>query len=82
MSGSTVTFTSGTGTCVVDANQAGDTNYNAAPQTSQTITLGKASQAITFTSSAPTPVAVLEWPIVVNSSAPVPLAVFRLALVL
>jgi hypothetical protein len=53
--GSTITFTSGTGSCVVDANQAGNANYLAAPQVSQTTTLGLASQAIAITSTAPTP---------------------------
>ncbi len=35
----TVSFT-GAGTCIVDANQAGDANYSAAAQTQQTITVG------------------------------------------
>jgi hypothetical protein len=34
ISGSTVSFVS-TGTCVIDANQAGNANYNAAPQVQQ-----------------------------------------------
>ena len=34
ISGSTVSFLS-VGTCVIDANQPGDTNYNAAPQVQQ-----------------------------------------------
>jgi hypothetical protein len=46
--GSTVSFAHA-GSCVIDANQAGDTNYSAAPQTSQTITVGKGSQSINFT---------------------------------
>ena len=37
------------GSCVVDADQAGDSDYAAAPQAQQTLTVGKASQAITFT---------------------------------
>ncbi len=48
-----VSFT-GAGSCVIDANQAGNANYNAAPQAQQTFTVGKGAQAITFTSTAPT----------------------------
>ena len=44
--GATLTYT-GVGTCVVDANQAGDSNYSAAPQVQQTITVNPAPQAIT-----------------------------------
>ena len=43
-----LTYT-GVGNCVVDANQAGSANYNAAPQVQKTITIGKGSQTITFT---------------------------------
>ena len=52
ISGSTVSFI-GIGTCVIDANQAGDANYNAAPQVQQSFPVGKGSQTITFTSTAP-----------------------------
>ena len=52
ISGSTVSFT-GAGTCVIDANQAGDANYNAAPQKQQSFPVGKSDQTITFTSTAP-----------------------------
>lgn len=38
VSGSTVTFT-GPGTCIVDADQAGNASYSAAPQVQQTITV-------------------------------------------
>ena len=48
-----VTMTSGTGTCTVAANQAGDGNYNAAPEKSKDVTAVKADQAINFTSTAP-----------------------------
>jgi hypothetical protein len=47
VSGSTVTGVA-VGSCVVAANQAGNTTYNAAPQVTQTITVGKGSQTITF----------------------------------
>ena len=53
-SGTTVTFT-GVGTCVIDANQAGNADYNAAAQQQQSFTVAKASQTITFTSSPPSP---------------------------
>src|SRR5579875_2338007 len=51
-SGSTVTFVAA-GTCVIDANQAGNANYNAAPQVQQSFAVGKGSQTISFTSSPP-----------------------------
>ena len=41
-------MTSGTGTCTVKYDQAGDANYNAAPQVTETVTAQKASQTITF----------------------------------
>jgi large repetitive protein len=47
-----VSFT-GAGSCVVDADQAGNADYAAAPEVSQSITVGKAAQAITFTSTPP-----------------------------
>jgi hypothetical protein len=37
-----VSFTSA-GSCVIDANQAGDANYSAAPQVQQTITVQSAT---------------------------------------
>jgi hypothetical protein len=52
ISGSTVSFI-GVGTCVIDANQAGDANYNPAPQVQQSFAVGQGSQTITFTSTAP-----------------------------
>jgi hypothetical protein len=52
ISGSTVSFT-GAGTCVIDGNQAGNANYNAAPQAQQSFAVGKADQTINFTSTAP-----------------------------
>ena len=52
ISGSTVSFTA-VGTCVIDANQAGNANYTAAPQVQQTFGVGQGSQTITFTSTAP-----------------------------
>lgn len=47
LSGSTLTIT-GAGPVVVRASQAGNVNYNPAPNVEQTFTVGKANQAITF----------------------------------
>ena len=52
IAGSTVSFI-GVGTCVINANQAGDANYNAAPQVQQSFAVGKSNQTISFTSSPP-----------------------------
>jgi hypothetical protein len=51
--GSTVSFI-GAGTCVINANQAGNTQYEAAPQVQQSFIV-KGTQTITFTSAAPLP---------------------------
>ena len=53
LSGGTVSFT-GVGLCVIDANQAGNASYLAAPQAKQSINIAKAPQLVSFTSSAPT----------------------------
>ena len=47
-----VSFT-GAGSCIIDANQAGNGTYNAAPQVQQTVTVGKGPQRVSFTSTAP-----------------------------
>ena len=52
VAGSTVSFT-GLGTCVIDANQAGNANYSAAPQVSQSATILPGTQVIKFTSKVP-----------------------------
>ncbi len=52
-SGATYTMTKSTGTCSVIANQAGNSNYSAAPTLTQTVTATLASQTITFTTSPP-----------------------------
>src|SRR5581483_7976664 len=52
ISGSAVSFI-GAGTCVIDANQAGNANYNPAPQAQQSFAVAKGSQTISFTSTAP-----------------------------
>jgi hypothetical protein len=43
----------GAGSCVVDADQAGNANYAAAPRVSQQVKVGKGSQAIRFTTTPP-----------------------------
>lgn len=48
----TVTF-SAAGTCVINANQAGNADYEAAAQVQQTIEVGKLAQSLSFTSIAP-----------------------------
>jgi hypothetical protein len=50
--GATITFV-GAGTCTVNTNQPGNANYNPAPTKPQTFSVGKGSQTITFTSTAP-----------------------------
>ena len=41
------------GSCTVTADQAGNSDYNAASQASQTFTIAKADQTITVTTAAP-----------------------------
>ncbi|BET59095.1 fibronectin type III domain-containing protein [Geobacter sp. 60473] len=48
LSGTTLAIT-GSGSIAVTASQAGNTNYNAAPDVQRTIVVGKASQTIAFT---------------------------------
>ena len=51
--GATFTMTSGSGTCTVKYDQAGDANYNAAPQVTETVNAQKADQTINVTTHAP-----------------------------
>src|SRR5207247_7443519 len=51
ISGTVLTVT-GAGTLVLDANQVGDGNYNAAAQVQQTLVVNQASQSISFTAPA------------------------------
>ena len=53
ISGLSVSYGEGVGTCVIDADQAGSGGYLAAEQSQQSFSIGQASQAITFSSSAP-----------------------------
>jgi len=48
LNGATVSYLAA-GSCVIDANQAGNASFTAAQQVVQTITVGQASQAIVFT---------------------------------
>jgi hypothetical protein len=52
-SGNTFTMTSGTGTCTVEYDQAGNSNYNPAPQVTETVNAQKANQTINVTNHAP-----------------------------
>jgi hypothetical protein len=52
VSGSTVSLV-GAGTCTINANQAGNGSYLAAPQKQQSFTISKRSQTISFTSAPP-----------------------------
>ncbi len=57
LTGATVSFI-GAGTCSVDASQAGNTEYDAAPEAQQSFMVGKGSQRTTFISIAPESAAV------------------------
>ena len=46
-------MTSGTGTCSVKYDQAGNANYNAAPEVTETVNAQKANQTITVNTHAP-----------------------------
>jgi hypothetical protein len=52
-SGVTFTMTSGTGTCSVIYDQAGDGNYNAAPELTETVIPGTTDQTISVSTHAP-----------------------------
>ena len=52
ISGSTVS-TTGAGTCTINANQAGNASYQAAPQVQQSFTVSLRTQTISFTSTPP-----------------------------
>ena len=52
VAGTSVTFVS-VGACTVNANQGGDSNWNAAPQVQQSFQVTKGNQTVAFTSPAP-----------------------------
>jgi hypothetical protein len=72
--GSQVSFI-GVGTCKVNANQNGNGSFNAAAQVQQSFAVGKAIQAINFTSTAPVGAAVGDPDDTVTASATSGLAV-------
>jgi PKD repeat protein len=53
ISGTTVSFI-GVGTCTINAEQAGDSNYDAAPEARQSFAVSVRSQEVEFTSRQPT----------------------------
>jgi uncharacterized repeat protein (TIGR01451 family) len=55
ISGATVTMTSGTGTCLLAANQPGNSNYNSAPQVTASTTAQKAASTTAISSNSPNP---------------------------
>jgi hypothetical protein len=57
VAGSKVSFT-GAGACVIDANQAGDAEWIAAPQVQESFTITLKPQTVAFTSSPPNPAVV------------------------
>jgi hypothetical protein len=73
ISGGVVSFTAA-GTCLIDANQSGDTNYSAATQVQQSFAVGKGSQTITI-GALPTGVAIGSQGKVVSAAATSGLAV-------
>ena len=58
ISGGVVSFLT-VGTCTLNFNQAGNTNWNAATQVQQSFTVAKATQTITTTSTAPSSAVVI-----------------------
>ncbi len=52
---STTVTMQGAGTCTIRANQNGNSNYNAAPDVTRSITINKGNQSITFGSQVVTP---------------------------
>lgn len=64
-----------TGSCVINANQAGDANWNTAAQKQQTITVTQLSQTISFGTAAPTTAVAAGTPYVPAATATSGLAV-------
>ncbi len=67
VSGSTVTLVAA-GTCTIAANQAGNTQYSAAPQVAQSFTVAKKIQTITFAALSDKPFGVAAFSISATSS--------------
>ncbi len=66
--GATYTMTSGTGSCSVIANQAGNTEYSAAPPVTQTTNATLASQVITFPALSSQPYGTAPFPVSATAS--------------
>jgi large repetitive protein len=64
-----------TGSCVINANQAGDADWNAAAQEQQTITVTQLGQTISFSTTAPTAAVAAGTPYVPAATATSGLAV-------
>jgi hypothetical protein len=62
----------GAGSCTVTASQAGDSNYNAAPDVDRTFTINKADQSITFGSLADKTYGAPDFPVSGTSSSGLP----------
>jgi hypothetical protein len=73
ISDSTLTVT-GAGTFVIDANQAGDNNYNAAAQVQQSLVVTKASQTISFSPLATVTYGVPDFPISATATSGLPVS--------
>src|ERR1051326_6840253 len=67
VSGSTVHIVTA-GTCTIAADQAGDNNYNAAPQVLKSSTISKANQTITFPDPADRPLSSPDFTVTATST--------------
>ena len=72
ISGATVKFLTA-GTCKIDANQAGNAYYNAAPEVSQSVKIANALQTIAITSTT-NPVVGGSYTVVANASSGLPVS--------
>lgn len=73
ISGNTLSIT-GAGTVIVKASQAGNFNYNAAPDVTQTFTVDKASQAINFAAISDKTIGDAPFSITATTTSPLPIA--------
>jgi hypothetical protein len=74
IAGNVVSFTA-VGTCVIDANQAADANWNAAVQVQQSFDVDKGTPVITFTSTAPVSAVVGGNTYTVTATSPSPVTI-------
>jgi len=73
-SGSTLTINT-PGTIVIDANEAGNTNYSAAPLAQVTITVTQATQTITFAPASPVTFTTTPIPLTATASSGLPVTI-------